>query len=152
MFRWIVELHSFDGHLPLAKDMKEKDCKSIVLELSFGGTFPWAPPFARIIRPRFLDFAHGGGGNVTQGGAICSEILVTDGWLPSYSIEKVIMQIRLQLCDMDRPARLLLRGPAAASDYSVGEAIDAYKRAALSHGWTVSADLNHIVASLTNGV
>ena len=151
IFRWIVELHSFDGHLPLAKDMKKNDCRSIVLELSFGGTFPWAPPFARIIRPRFLDFAHGGGGNVTQGGAICSEMLVTDGWLPSYSIEKIIMQIRLQLCDMDRPARLLLNGPAAASDYSVGEAIDAYKRAASSHGWTVSADLNHIISGLTKG-
>jgi ubiquitin-conjugating enzyme E2 Q len=78
-------------------------------------------------------------------------MLVTDGWLPSYSIEKIIMQIRLQLCDMDRPARLLLNGPAAASDYSVGEAIDAYKRAASSHGWTVSADLNHIISGLTKG-
>lgn len=36
IYQWIVELHSFPEHLPLYKDMKEKNVKSIVLEMRFG--------------------------------------------------------------------------------------------------------------------
>ncbi|KAL8994625.1 MAG: hypothetical protein Q9169_005447, partial [Polycauliona sp. 2 TL-2023] len=32
MYQWIIELHSFESHLPLAKDLKAKDLKSVVLE------------------------------------------------------------------------------------------------------------------------
>lgn len=146
MFHWVVELHSFDKDLPLAQDMKKKGCKSVVLELNFGSTYPMAPPFARIIRPRFLEFAHGGGGNVTQGGSICSQMLVTEGWAPTLGIEKVILQIRLQLCDTERPARLKFGESGADSDYTVAEALEAYKRAATQHGWSISADLNDMAA------
>ena len=73
MYQWIVELHSFEASLPLAKDMKRANMKSIVLELRFTNSFPFSPPFARIVRPRFLPFLSGGGGHVTAGGAICLE-------------------------------------------------------------------------------
>lgn len=74
VYQWIVELHSFEPHLPLTKDMKEKGVKSIVLEMRFGKDYPMSPPFVRIIRPRFLSFQAGGGGHVTAGGALCMEV------------------------------------------------------------------------------
>lgn len=61
MFQWIVELHSFDPELPLAKDMKQAGITSIVLEIRFGRDYPFSPPFVRVIRPQFLPFMNGGG-------------------------------------------------------------------------------------------
>lgn len=61
MFQWIVELHTFDPELPLAKDMKKAGITSVVLEIRFGRDYPLSPPFVRVIRPMFLPFMHGGG-------------------------------------------------------------------------------------------
>lgn len=61
MFQWIVELHTFDPELPLARDMKKCGVTSIVLELRFGRDYPMSPPFVRVIRPQFLPFLSGGG-------------------------------------------------------------------------------------------
>jgi ubiquitin-conjugating enzyme E2 Q len=71
LFQWIVELHSFDQSLPLAKDMRAAGVSSIVLEIRFGKSFPFSPPFVRVIRPKFTPFMEGGGGHVTLGGAMC---------------------------------------------------------------------------------
>ena len=145
MFQWIVELHSFDLALPLGQDMKRMGVNSIVLEMRFGRDFPLTPPFVRLIRPRFLPFLEGGGGHVTAGGAMCMELLATDGWSPANSLESVLVQVRAALCSTDpRPARLEERGRTRAArgqaDYGVAEAFDAYARAARTHGWTVPAD------------
>lgn len=32
-------------------------------------SYPFSPPFARIVTPRFLPFMNGGGGHITAGGA-----------------------------------------------------------------------------------
>jgi ubiquitin-conjugating enzyme E2 Q len=74
VYQWIVEFHSFEEHLPLAKQMKAKGIKSVVMEMRFGPDYPMSPPFVRVIRPRFLSFLQGGGGHVTAGGAICMEV------------------------------------------------------------------------------
>jgi ubiquitin-protein ligase len=84
MYQWIVELHSFDPTLPLAKDMKAKGFKSIVLELRFGKDYPMSPPFVRVIRPRFLGFQQGGGGHVTAGGALCMEVSETPFYISTF--------------------------------------------------------------------
>ncbi|USP81415.1 hypothetical protein yc1106_08689 [Curvularia clavata] len=137
IYQWIVELHSFDPKLPLAQDMKRKNIKSIVLELRFGKDHPMSPPFVRVIRPRFLGFAQGGGGHVTAGGAMCMELLTNDGWSAVSSIESVLLQVRMAISSVDpKPARLAPGGP---SDYGVGEAVEAYVRACAVHGWTVPA-------------
>ncbi|RFU76231.1 hypothetical protein TARUN_6007 [Trichoderma arundinaceum] len=145
VFHWIVELHSFELELPLAQDMKKKDCTSIVLEFRFGANFPYAPPFVRVIRPRFLPFAQGGGGHVTAGGAICSEMLTNSGWSAVMTIEKILLQIRLGLTELDPPARLdKTYGMNNTRDYSIGEAVDAYQRAARAHGWQIPDDLKNV--------
>lgn len=61
MFQWVVELHTFDPALPLAKDMKKAGITSVVLEVRFGRDYPLSPPFIRVIRPKFLPFMEGGG-------------------------------------------------------------------------------------------
>lgn len=142
VYQWIVEMHSFDSALPLAHDLKAAKLNSIVLELRFPTEFPMNPPFVRIIRPRFLEFAAGGGGHVTAGGAMCIELLTTSGWSPVTSIESVLLQVRLALSTTEpRPARLA-RG--TRRDYGIGEAVAAFRRACLSHGWQVPSDLELI--------
>lgn len=145
VFHWIVELHSFDLELPLAQDMEESGCSSVVLEFRFGANFPYSPPFVRVIRPRFLPFSQGGGGHITVGGAICSEMLTNSGWSAVMAIEKVLLQIRLGLTELDPPARLdKAKGIYNTRDYAIGEAVDAYKRATRAHGWLVPEDVQQI--------
>lgn len=147
VYQWIVELHSFEAHLPLAKDMKAKGLKSVVLEIRFDKEYPISPPFARVIRPRFLGFMHGGGGHVTSGGALCMELLTNSGWSAVSNIESVLLQIRLALASTDpQPARL---EAGLVRDYSVGEAVEAFVRACQAHGVseafpkTMNASTNH---------
>lgn len=137
-YQWLVELHSFESHLPLAQDMKKKGIKSIVMEIRFGAQYPMSPPFVRVIRPRLLSFMQGGGGHVTAGGALCMELLTNSGWSAVSNIESVLLQVRLAMSSTDpKPARLD-HGPAR--DYGVGEAVEAFIRACHTHGWEIPTD------------
>ncbi|KAF2800670.1 hypothetical protein K505DRAFT_228315 [Melanomma pulvis-pyrius CBS 109.77] len=149
MYQWIVELHSFDPTLPLAKDMKSKGHKSVVLELRFGKDYPMSPPFVRVVRPRFLGFQQGGGGHVTAGGALCMELLTNSGWSAVSSIESVLLQVRVAISSLDpKPARLATNGPI---DYGVGEAVEAYIRACAVHNWTVPAGFKEMAYGGSEG-
>jgi ubiquitin-conjugating enzyme E2 Q len=145
VYQWIVEMHSFEGTLPLARDMKQAGLTSIVLELRFTNQFPFSPPFVRVIRPRFTPFLAGGGGHVTAGGALCMELLTNDGWLLSTSMENVLLQVRMAISSTTpRPARLQASAGYGGQSYGIGEAIDAYKRACLQHGWTPAQDFDSL--------
>jgi len=145
VYQWIVELHSFEETLPLAKDMKTAGVTSIVFEIRFGKDFPHSPPFVRVIRPRFLPFTSGGGGHVTGGGAMCMELLTNTGWSAVSSIESVLLQVRLAIMNLEpKPARLMYQGKqmdgGKSQDYSTSEAVAAYIRACQSHGWEIPRD------------
>jgi ubiquitin-conjugating enzyme E2 Q len=134
-YQWIVELHSFELTLPLAQDMKAQAVNSIVLELRFGKDFPNSPPFVRVIRPRFLPIMQGGGGHVTAGGAMCMELLTNNGWLPTSTIEAVLLQVRVAITTSHpNPSRLAVVRRGTLNEYSMGEAMEAYNRAARNHG------------------
>ena len=138
VYQWIIELHSFETHLPIAQDMKKKGIKSVVMEIRFGAQYPISPPFVRVIRPRFLSFMQGGGGHVTMGGALCMELLTNSGWSAVSNIESVLLQVRLAMSSTDpKPARL---DPGPMRDYGVGEAVEAFIRACHAHGWEIPAD------------
>ncbi|EXJ67787.1 uncharacterized protein A1O5_09133 [Cladophialophora psammophila CBS 110553] len=141
VYQWIVELHSFPKDLPLAKDMKDAGVTSIVMEMRFTSQYPFSPPFIRVVKPRFLPFNRGGGGNVTDGGAMCMEVLTNNGWSASLSVESLLLQVRLVICDTERPARL---AHPPGSNYGIGEAIAAYIRACRNHGWKVPAGFETI--------
>ncbi|KAL6715304.1 hypothetical protein ACLMJK_007569 [Lecanora helva] len=139
VYQWIVELHSFEDHLPLAKDLKSKNINSVVLEIRFGKDYPMSPPFVRVIRPRFLSFMQGGGGHVTAGGALCMELLTNSGWSAVSNIESVLLQVRLAMSSTEpKPARL--EPGMSIRDYQVGEATEAFIRACHAHGWEVPPD------------
>ncbi|TCD64374.1 hypothetical protein EIP91_004205 [Steccherinum ochraceum] len=143
LFQWIVELHSFEETLPVANDMKARKVNSLVFEIRFPPGFPHAPPFFRILKPRFLPFSHGGGGHVTAGGSMCMDLLTADGWLPSYSIPAVLLQIKLAISNLDpRPGRL-------SSDwdkpYTIQESVVGFQRAAAFHGWRVPEGLERLM-------
>ncbi|KAJ6550837.1 hypothetical protein DFH09DRAFT_1039150 [Mycena vulgaris] len=143
LFQWIVEMHSFDETLPIAKDLKREGVNSLIFEIRFPPTYPIGPPFFRIITPRFLPFIQGGGGHVTGGGSICMDLLTSDGWLPSYSISAVLMQIKLAISNLDpKPARLAANWQ---QPYAVSEALAGFKRAAATHGWTVPDGIDKLV-------
>ncbi|KAF9047184.1 hypothetical protein BDZ89DRAFT_1089351 [Hymenopellis radicata] len=143
IFSWIVEMHSFDENIPIAKDMKAQRVNSIIFEIRFPAGYPLEPPFFRILTPRFLPFIHGGGGHVTGGGSICMDLLTSDGWLPSYSMPAIIMQIKLAISNLEpRPARL---AKDWNRDYSVQEALAGFKRAAQTHGWSVPLGIDRLV-------
>ncbi|OQD77237.1 hypothetical protein PENDEC_c003G04068 [Penicillium decumbens] len=138
LYQWIVELHSFDSELPLAKDLKAAKQKSVVLELRFPPNYPMDPPFVRVIRPQFVPFHAGGGGHVTLGGALCMELLTTSGWTAVTSIESLLLQVRLAITSTDpQPARL----EKGRGSYGVGAAIESYKRACMVHGWEIPKDM-----------
>jgi len=143
LYQWIVEMHSLDPALPIAKDLKSKKVNSIIFEIRFPPTFPNSPPFFRIITPRFLPFIQGGGGHVTGGGSICMDLLTSDGWLPSYSISAVLMQIRLAISNLEpKPARLASNW---STPYGVSESLAGFKRAAATHNWSVPVGLDRLV-------
>lgn len=127
-FNWVIEIprESFEDGLPLRKDLQKHDIKSILMEIRFGDTYPFSPPFFRVVHPRFLPFIHGGGGHVTGGGSICMDtsrspclshcrsslticffrpahLLTNDGWSSVYSIEAILLQIRIAMWAILRP-------------------------------------------------
>jgi len=137
VYQWHIELHSFPLDIPLSTDLAAKNLSSILLEFRFGPNFPMSPPFVRVIRPRFLTIAQGGGGHVTAGGALCMELLTNSGWSAASSMESVLLQIRMAITSEVKPARLV---PGVARDYGAREARDAYLRACRAHGWEVPQD------------
>ncbi|KAG6851065.1 hypothetical protein H0H93_002957 [Arthromyces matolae] len=176
LFQWIIEMHSFEDNLPITRDLKARNINSVVFEIRFPPTFPIAPPFFRILSPRFLPFIQGGGGHVTAGGSICMDLLTSDGkfrsclciqradtllgWLPSYSIPAVLLQIKLAISNLEpRPARLasdydrsVYMGQALSSPfdkqdrpYNTQEALIGFKRAADTHGWRVPIGIEKLL-------
>lgn len=141
VYQWIVELHSFHTFevkgkpLPLAEDMKKQNVKSIVLEIRFNRDFPFTPPYVRVIRPRFLSLAQGGGGHIVIGGAMCMELLTNTGWSSVLSMESVIMQIRMAIASEPFARLEVHRG--GMLDYGTMEAADGYMRACKTHDWAV---------------
>jgi len=145
LFHWIIEMVDFDPDLPIAKDMRSKGVKGILMEILFGPSYPFSPPFFRVIHPRFLPFTRGGGGHVTAGGSICMDLLTPNGWNSIYTIDAVLLQIKMAISNLEpRPARLDVT--SWNQPYGVQEAIDGYKRACQTHGWTIPTDLDRIAS------
>ncbi|KAL9093244.1 MAG: hypothetical protein Q9159_000421 [Coniocarpon cinnabarinum] len=154
LYQWIIDMHSFPLDIPLGQDMQKAGIDAITFEMRFSASFPFSPPFLRVITPRFLAFQLGGGGHVTAGGSICMDLLTSSGWSVAYSIESVLLQVRMALMSTDpRPARLecVARGGASGKkkggEYGVGEAVDAYIRACRTHGWEVPNELRDMTGT-----
>ncbi|WWD16977.1 hypothetical protein CI109_101411 [Kwoniella shandongensis] len=141
LYCWLLELHEFPDSL-LKTDLKKHKIPSIIAELRFPASFPHSPPFMRILHPRCLPFMQGGGGNITAGGSVCNEILTASGWNPAFCVEAIVRDIMVNMTEATPPARLDTR--AWDRPYTLREAIDAYKRVAVQHGWQVPEDFDRL--------
>lgn len=83
------QLFKFDPDSDLHKDLDFLGEDHVELEMSFPNDYPFAPPFVRVVRPRFVRQT-----GFVMNGAICSELLTNEGWNPVNDIESVIVSIR----------------------------------------------------------
>lgn len=117
IYEWNIRLMSVDPDSPLHSDLlmlKEKEGKdSILLNIIFKETYPFEPPFVRVVHPIISGSCHLKpfvkqfqtnettlvciGGYVLLGGAICMELLTKQGWSSAYTVEALIMQISATL-------------------------------------------------------
>ncbi|KAJ8927809.1 hypothetical protein NQ314_019691 [Rhamnusium bicolor] len=125
LYEWNVRLMSVDPDSPLSHDLqmlKEKEGKdAILLNMLFKDTYPFEPPFVRVVHPIIS------GGYVLVGGAICMELLTKQGWSSAYTVEAVIMQISATL--VKGKARIQFGAPKVCSQgqYSLARAQQSFK-------------------------
>lgn len=130
LYEWNIRLTNVDPDSPLHNDLvllKEKEGKDhILLNMLFKESYPFEPPFVRVVHPMIS------GGYVLGGGAICMELLTKQGWSSAYTVEAIIMQI----------AATLVKGKAriqfGAAKYSLARAQQSFKSLVQIHeknGW-----------------
>ncbi|XP_055309806.1 ubiquitin-conjugating enzyme E2 Q2 [Sitodiplosis mosellana] len=137
IYEWNIRLRSVDPDSPLYNDLvqlKEKEGKdSILLNIMFKETYPFEPPFVRVVYPIIS------GGYVLLGGAICMELLTKQGWSSAYTVEAVIMQIAATL--VKGKARILFGSQTkvlSQGQYSLARAQQSFKSLVQIHeknGW-----------------
>ncbi|XP_046574341.1 ubiquitin-conjugating enzyme E2 Q2-like isoform X2 [Haliotis rubra] len=132
LYEWCVKLKKVDQDSPLHSDLqtyKEKEGKDFIqLCFTFKDSFPFDPPFVRVVNPVIS------GGYVLGGGAICMELLTKQGWSSAYSLESVILQISATL--VKGKARITFS--ASKTQYSLARAQQSFKSLVQIHeknGW-----------------
>jgi len=132
LYEWNVRLKKVDKDSALYTDMqvfKEKEGRDhILLNFTFKESFPFDPPFVRVINPVVS------GGYVLGGGAICMELLTKQGWSSAYSIESIILQISATLVK----GKARIQFGATKNQYSLARAQQSFKSLVQIHeknGW-----------------
>ncbi|GAB1607670.1 ubiquitin-conjugating enzyme E2 Q1-like [Argonauta hians] len=132
LYEWNIKLFKVDQDSPLHADLltfKEKEGRDhILLNFTFKDSFPFDPPFVRVINPVIS------GGYVLSGGAICMELLTKQGWSSAYSIESVILQISATLVK----GKARINFTASKNQYSLARAQQTFKSLVQIHeknGW-----------------
>eukprot|EP00771_Trimastix_marina_P000757 gnl/Trimastix_PCT/1787.p1 GENE.gnl/Trimastix_PCT/1787~~gnl/Trimastix_PCT/1787.p1 ORF type:complete len:239 (+),score=77.23 gnl/Trimastix_PCT/1787:96-719(+) len=126
LYKWHIKMFGYDATDAIQRDLERTRDKHILVELTFPANFPFAPPFARVVRPQFVFRT----GHVTLGGAICHQLLTRQGWSPANTIDFLVIQIRSAFVTGDGRIDLGKHG-----DYSEQEARQAFERLKATHGW-----------------
>jgi len=126
LYHWECKFFNFEPKEAIAQDLLKLKQKAIVLHITFPSTYPFNPPFCRVIKPRFAFHT----GHVTIGGSICTELLTNKGWTSANTIEAVVVSIRAQF--LEGGARLDMNNKR---DYTEQEAKEAFNRMVQVHGW-----------------
>ncbi|CAH0399529.1 unnamed protein product [Chilo suppressalis] len=136
LYEWNIRLRSVDPDSPLHNDLlllKEREGKdSILLNIMFKETYPFEPPFVRVVYPIIS------GGYVLVGGAICMELLTKQGWSSAYTVEAVIMQIAATLVKGKARIQFGATKVVSQSQYSLARAQQSFKCLVQIHeknGW-----------------
>ncbi|KAL1453694.1 hypothetical protein WDU94_010014 [Cyamophila willieti] len=136
LYEWNVHLLTVDPESPLSTDLallKEREGKnSILLNVTFKETYPFEPPFVRVVYPIIS------GGYVLIGGAICMELLTKQGWSSAYTVEALIMQIAATLVKGRARIQFGTQKTVSQSTYSLAKAQQSFKSLVQIHeksGW-----------------
>uniref|UniRef100_A0A914KNV7 UBC core domain-containing protein n=1 Tax=Meloidogyne incognita TaxID=6306 RepID=A0A914KNV7_MELIC len=123
LYEWNVKLKKVDEDSNLATDLRQlakpphnKD--GLLFQFIFGTSFPFEPPFVRLVSPVVTN------GFVLSGGALCMELLTKQGWTASYSVESLITQISATLVKGN--ARISFE-PKNGNTYSLVKAQQSFK-------------------------
>lgn len=131
LFEWDVKLYQFDKDSGLYKDLqvmsRTQGIDNIWLRFSFPDTYPFAPPFVRVLAP-FVQ-----GGYVLGGGAICMELLTPGGWSEAYTVEAVIMQTIATMIKGNARIVTTARKPFTATEAKAS--YDYLVKTHAKHGW-----------------
>ncbi|CAH8849863.1 unnamed protein product [Trichobilharzia szidati] len=133
LYNWKVKLYKVDEDSGLHKDIQElsnhpKLENHLGLQFLFKETYPFEPPFVRILYPVIEN------GYVLAGGAICMELFTKQGWSSAYDIESAIMQIAATLVK----GRARINFSATDDQYSLRRAQLSYRGLVQIHeesGW-----------------
>lgn len=98
LYKWKIELFGFEEGSLLKRDLdayaaRTGEKPAIQMEMKFPSDYPMAPPFVRVVKPRFAFLT----GHVTIGGSVCMQVLTNSGWTPTNSVEGVIVQVRAEI-------------------------------------------------------
>jgi len=131
LYVWSVVLDGFEG--PLDSDLEAWAARSgkpkgVHLRMIFPADYPMAPPFVRVLYPRFQFMT----GHVTSGGSVCMQLLTRTGWVPANTVESVLVQIRAEIAS-DPKVRL---DPSSDKPYDEEEARRAFDRMCAKYGWS----------------
>jgi ubiquitin-protein ligase len=91
--KWTIYLNNFDKGFQIYDDMVKNNIKHIELEMIIPSKYPLIPPFVRIIYPTFVHKT----GYILDGGAICMRLLTNKYWIPSHSLESLIISIHANI-------------------------------------------------------
>ena len=108
---------------------KPQAVPGVCMMIYFPCDFPFTPPAVRVLYPRFVQWT----GHVTVGGSVCTQDLTTDGWNSNMTFTGLMLQLKTNIVEGDGKIDMY-----TAHEYSELEAIEAFKRVARDHGWTVS--------------
>jgi len=132
LYEWNVRLLTVDPDSALHSDLqllKDKDGRDhILMNIVFKESFPFEPPFVRVVHPVIQ------GGYVLVGGAICMELLTRQGWSSAYTMEALILQISATLVK----GKARIQFSATKGQYSLARAQQSFKSLVQIHeknGW-----------------
>jgi ubiquitin-protein ligase len=93
---WQLFIHKIDNP-KIENQMAKLNIPYIEMEFTFPETYPFEPPFIRIVYPRFKPQT----GHITSGGSLCMEAISKDGWAPTTNVEAIITQIKFNISQGD---------------------------------------------------
>lgn len=120
-----IYLSDFDKDSTIQKDLNKYNIKEVHFEVKVDENFPFAPPFLRIVKPRFLGYV----GFITSGGSLCLDTITEKHWSPAMTLSMLFVTIHEFIKDgkID-PNRYNL-------EYTFEEAEKQYKYTSKVHGW-----------------
>jgi len=97
MSNWWIKLTGFEdpnastNSKELSSELKKMGLDGVELRVRFNNDHPVEPPFIWVHKPRLI------GGRVFQGGAMCMDLLMPQGWSPANTIPAVMRAVRSEI-------------------------------------------------------